>query len=115
MNHHQICVEIQALCSTLVDLQVDLLHLLCEVVVLTLKGICQSSGRLKEFLIPCEHLPPRIDTQGIEHRHDPSEDFRHAATITSCAHMQKTLPCNLIAQAIEKLHCAFRRIVSILI
>ena len=115
MNHHQICVEIEALCGALVDLQVDLLHLLCEVVVLTPEVNSSIVWCLKEFLIPCEYLPARIDAEGIEHRHEPSEDFRHAATITSCADMQEALPCNLIAQAIQKLHCAFRRIVSILI
>src|SRR6478752_10311117 len=115
MNHYQICLEIQALCGALVDLEIDLLHLLCEMIVLALKGVRQSSGCLKEFLIPCEDLPARIDAQGIEHRHQPSEDFRHAAAITTCADMQKTLPCDLIAQAIQKLHRAFRRIVSIFI
>src|SRR5512134_3772518 len=115
MNHHQIRVQVQTLCGSLVDLEVDLLHLIGEVFVLALKGIRQSSGHLKEFLVACQDFPASIDAQRVEHRHHSAKGFRHATTITPRADVQETLPCDLIAQAVQKFDSAFRRIVSILV
>ena len=53
MDHYEVRVQIQGLGRTLIDLEIDLLHLLRQVVVLALKLIGQPSGNLGKFLIAC--------------------------------------------------------------
>src|SRR5262249_26585255 len=81
MDHYEIRIQVQSLGRALIDSEIDLLHLLGQVVVLALKRIGQSSGDLKEFLIAYQDLPTSINAKRVQHWYQPSKNLGHAAAI----------------------------------
>lgn len=115
MDHYEIRVQVQSLGRALIDSEIDLLHLLGQVVVLALKRIGQSSGDLKELLIAYQDLPTSVNAKRVQHWYQPSKNLGHTTTIPTSADVQKTSPCNLIAQSVQEIDRALRRMFSVFV